>query len=229
MSANRWLQENAEAICGGLRLTSTAGVVYVGDAALSPGVKNPFVYARLTELSFSLYKGLGVPLVNEAPGVELESDGLHWKVSSEIAVLNLVDLLVSKSARTSSFKECRPAGLWQWKYLQQYQLHYPYCKVCDTLASDIHLNSRGHLDKCSGNVKSFDFLQREQLCHNGLKFSLDDGSLDLRPVIEGDRPLLLDGCPIIFEDSRQSCFVNSFELLEELSSERLANTNLSKK
>ena len=108
MYATRWLEENAEAICGGLRLTSAAGVVYVGEAALSPGVKYPVVYARLTELYFRLYKSLGVPLVTEAPGVALESDGLHWKVSSESAVLKLVDALVFKSANTSLLRYVLP-------------------------------------------------------------------------------------------------------------------------
>ena len=75
-------------------------------------------------------------------------------------------------------------------------------------------------------MKSFDFLERELLCCNGLKFFLGDGSQDLRPVIEADRPLLLDGFPIIREESRQSSFVTSFELLETMSSELLVLTRL---
>ena len=55
-----WLQPNAEHICGGLRETSTLGVVFVGDADLSPGVDYGQVYARISQrLS------------------ELQDDGIH--------------------------------------------------------------------------------------------------------------------------------------------------------
>ena len=147
-----WLQPNAEHICGGLRETSTLGVVFVGDADLSPGVDNGQVYARLSEVYMSVFAQLGVPLVNQAPGIELQDDGIHWKVSSHEAVLALVDVLIEKSAPTESFKVCPPAPLWQWRFNPTHIRHFPGCKKSGKLASDDHLHSWLHNEKCGGNL-----------------------------------------------------------------------------
>ena len=109
------MQPTAEDICGGLRLTSTHGVVFVGDAGLSSSVRYPNVYASLTEVYMNIYETLGVPLVNEALGIELEDDGLHLKISSQSAVLVIVNRLLCAARSTSSFSKCPPAKLWEWR------------------------------------------------------------------------------------------------------------------
>ena len=58
----------------------------------------------------SVFAQLGMPLVNQAPGIELQDDGIHWKVSSHEAVLALVDVLIRESAPTANFRVSPPYG-----------------------------------------------------------------------------------------------------------------------
>jgi hypothetical protein len=212
-----WLRRNAEQVCGGLRATSTYGVVFVGDAGLSPGVKYGRTYASLSQLYRNIYENLGVPLVNQAPGVELESDGLHWKVASQEAVLHLVDDLVKNSALTESFANHAPAPLWYWKYNETAGRHYPQCKICEKLACDQHLVGKVHAERCHGSSISFNFHEREQLCFRGQVFLLADGTVDSRAVIEPDRPLLMSHVPGSNEPT-QEAVVTLFEIIECMSS-----------
>jgi hypothetical protein len=195
-----------------LRVTSIHGIVFVGDAGLSPGVKNYDIYAALSQLYMAIYEDLGVPLVNQAPGVELESDGLHWKVSSHRAVLNLINSLIEKAAPTKSFAAFAPAVLWHWKYSPTLNAHFPFCKVCDKKACDEHLESKNHEKVCYSKKACFDFEQREHLCSYGKVFHQVDGTLDSRPFLEADIPLRQSQVPVTHAEM-QKVVVTRFEVL----------------
>ena len=218
-----WLQPNEEHICGGLRETSTLGVVFVGDADLSPGVDYGQVYARLSKAYMSVFAELGVPLVNQAPGLELQDDGIHWKVSSHEAVLALVDVLIREPAPTANFRVCPPAPLWQWRFNPAHGRHYPECKKCGKLATDDNLYSRLHNDTCGGNLTGFMFADRASLFYNGLHFKLDNGTIDTMPFIPADRPLqdLRGEVPV---ETPPNNPIVSFEIVEHLSKKYLSNT-----
>ena len=81
-----WEPEWLERVCGHIsqahKETSEHAVVFVGDARLCPGVANPKAYAVLAPMFQEKLRKLGVPVVGECPGVELEADGVHWCVTS---------------------------------------------------------------------------------------------------------------------------------------------------
>jgi hypothetical protein len=201
-----WLRRDAEQICGGLRFTSDKGVVLRGDACLSPGLNNHEIFDDLCQLYANIYENLRVPLVNIAQGVELEIDGRHWKVpvASREAVMDLVDDLIENSALTETFNAQAPAHLWHWKYNPIRERHFPTCKICNKKATSMHLDGILHIGLCSHNKASFDFEDREQLCSDGLVFSLADNALDSRPFIELRRPsgsgTNTRGCGQVFQD-----------------------------
>ncbi len=98
-----WLQSNARDICGGLRETSSSAVLFIGSPSLCPGVPHPEIYARLIELYALGFARLKVPVVTEAPGVELQEDGIHWLTSSTPTVLDLITVLMQSSVPTVKF------------------------------------------------------------------------------------------------------------------------------
>ena len=108
----KWLRTCCEGICAALKWSGDRGVVFVGDAALSPGVRHVEAYATLAPRFQAIFADLGVPLVKQAPGIELEADGIHWSVTSRPAVERLIDTLVSEATATDSFRKCKPPMLW---------------------------------------------------------------------------------------------------------------------
>ena len=124
-NAPQWLRPCCEQICSALKARSRWAVVFVGDASLSPGVQHVDAYATLAPQFQAMFSELGVPLVNEAPGVDLEADGLHWRVTSRPAVERIIDTLVQRAASTETFQNCKPPMLWDWRYNPSLERHYP--------------------------------------------------------------------------------------------------------
>jgi hypothetical protein len=219
------VQRNANDICGGLRENSTSAVVFVGDASLSPGLKHGKVYERLSELYVHNLEQLGVPVVTRAPGVELQDDGIHWKLTSSTAVLELMSTLIAASALTANFKACPPAALWHWKYLPNPEKHYLFCKRCDKLASDAHLASFSHIKYCFGNVTGFAFCGRVEMCSGGNVFRSNHCEQILESPLEPDHPLQLMQVGDIVNPPTQN-IVSCFEIVKALSSDEVKNTSL---
>ena len=177
------------------------------------------------QVYMSVFAQLGVPLVNQAPGIELQDDGIHWKVSSHEAVLALVDVLIRESAHTANFRVCPPAPVWQWRFNPAHNRHYPECKKYGKIANDDHLISRPHHEKCGGNLTGFMFADRSSLCYNGLQFKLDNGTIDTRPFIPADRPLQVL-CGEVPVETPPNNPIEFFEVVEHLSKKHVSTTLL---
>ena len=212
-----WLQQNAKDICGGLRETSTSAVLFVGDPALSPGVEHPEVYAALIGVYLNAFERLGVPVITKAPGVELQVDRIHWSASSTPAVLELMTILVKQSLPTQEFLVCPPAAQWHWIYLPHDEKHFPYCRRCNKMATDIHLGSTYHIKVCGRNLAGFAIQDRQQLCEEGHKFHGSDGRQIQESPLPPDRPLQVMTVAEI-EDPPIANSVRYFEIMEVLSS-----------
>ena len=168
-----------------------------------------------------------MPLVDQAPGVELETNGLHWKMSFQSSVLNSISNLIEISMPTASFAVHPPAPMWHWKYNNG--KHYPVCKKCDNIAFNAHMKSKEHLDRCCGNVASFAFPGREELCRRGQFFLGPDGQLQRRePGLPPDINLEVASTANTVESSQPND-VLSFEIVEALSDTFVEKTQLPKK
>jgi hypothetical protein len=175
-----------------LKATADRAVVFVGDAYLSPGAQHVEAYRALAPRMQAMFLKLGVPVVSQAPGIELEADGLHWRVSSGPAVENLIDALIEKATPTMAFGNSKPPMLWDWKFNPTFQRHYPRCVVCSTMLDDAHLDSKPHLRKAGGTKLSFDFPGRLQHCAHGVQFrtgGVSGGPVDITPYLPSDHPL----------------------------------------
>ena len=80
---------------------------------MSPGLVNTDFYTVLAPMMQLQLRQLGIPLVVQAPGVEVADDGIHWRITSSAAIAKLVDVFVECAANTSMFKEAGTPTLWQ--------------------------------------------------------------------------------------------------------------------
>ena len=134
-----------------------------------------------------------MPVVTQAPGVELAADGIHWHMSSQRAVEDLIDSLVQAARSTSDFSSTSPPTLWGWRFNPTFERHYPCCIACNKEATDIHLDSRKHKENNRFHFL-FDFPRREALCNTGVKFretcdSDSPGALITRHWLRAEHPL----------------------------------------
>jgi hypothetical protein len=183
-----WLDRACEKLASSMRATSSRGVVFLGDASLSPGVRNVVTYAELVPKMQLKFRQHGVALVSEAPGITLAADGVHWRIGSQVAVAALVDALIAAAKSTTSIKRGLLPNLWHWKYNSTSMAHYPTCKLCDKRASDPHLVSGDHRANAGGTRLSFDFPDRMRYCCDGVVF-MQDGQRLTTPCLRADHPL----------------------------------------
>ena len=146
-------------ICSALAVSSNDASVFVGDAMLSPGVANPAASKVLVPLYQQSLKEYGVPVIGGCPDLVLDTDGLHWGVSSRNAVRKLVDVLVNAALPTANFSKAAPPPLWHWRFDATFRRYYSCCIKCNKLAQDKHLESKDHLRKTAGSL-----LRRTLLC-----------------------------------------------------------------
>ena len=143
-----WVRRSCREISTAMSKTSSRCVAFVGDASLSPGLKQADVYQHLVPMLQSIFRECGVPLVTAAPEVELAIDGVHWCVSSQKAVEKVVHSLVKAALPTSNFHCESPPCLWGWRFNPTFQRHYPACIACNRECTDQHLEAsviwRGH-------------------------------------------------------------------------------------
>jgi hypothetical protein len=131
-----WLDRTCEKVAESMRQTASQAVVFVGDASLSPGLQNASTYAMLIPKMHLKFRQLNVALVTEAPGIVLAEDGVHWRISSHVAVASLVDALVVNAGDTALIRRGALPNLWRWSFNEKRQTHFPCCMVCDKLALD---------------------------------------------------------------------------------------------
>ena len=228
MRVPAWLAQNADDICGGLRVTSTSAVLFIGEEDLCPGVPHPDIYARLIQLYAVSFARLNVPVVTQAPGVLLQEDRIHWSASSTTAVLNLMTVLMQQLRNTDTFSCLPPVALWHWKYHEQPGKHFPVCNRCDKKITDEHLSSNDHEQRHGKNWASFAIQDRETLANHGVVFTGMDGKQITASPLPPDRPLLVMNAAEI-EDPPVVNKVLHFEIMDSYTGSEVAkNTGLPK-
>ena len=198
---------------------------------MSPGVAHPQAYAALAPLFQNEFRRLGVPLVNQAPGVDLDDDGIHWRVTSRHVVETLFGSLVQAAVDTKKFHHGTPPTLWNWRWNTSAGKHFPCCMVCDRDASDDHLFCRKHQEKSGGTSKlhiSFHFAKRHEYMENGVRFYDIHGKQDKSPYLPANTPI----SPANFNDAHKMATVKIASFAIEQSNEQYAprspNCGLSK-
>ena len=78
LRAHRWIDQCGEEIATALRTRASFGVCFVGNASLSPGVRNPHVYEQLVPKFQRSLEKCGVPVVKWSIGLDVAEDGIHW-------------------------------------------------------------------------------------------------------------------------------------------------------
>jgi len=136
-------------------------------------------------------------VVTEAPGVEIAADGIHWRVVSERAVKDLMQILVQTAQPTSQFIHTAPPNLWYWRYNPTWQRHFPTCITCKKKATRAHLDSIAHHERNPGLQLRINFPRREELCDTGVQFreiTTDNspGELITREWLQADHPLPIE-------------------------------------
>ena len=161
-----WINEVCESLCAGLKATARRGVIFVGDAELSPGVAQPEVYQKLVPVFQQALKEVGLPVIGQIAGLVLAEDGIHWSTQSRFEVEKLMEMLSLNAVYTEKLRSLKPPELWHWKLESTSGKHFPACIPCGKLLSEKHLTSKQHIANTCGVQLSFYFPRHEYYQQN---------------------------------------------------------------
>ena len=178
ISEPTWIRRSCSYIGYCLKSVAKRATVFVGEAALCPGVPHPEVYKALLKQYHYRLTQSGVSLQSTAVGVQLEADNIHWSSSSQTAVADLVGHMVDTAKDTRQLQHTASPHLWHWRFDKLWLKHFPCCTKCNKLSSDQHLGSKIHEQSANGTQMSFDFPDRERLATEGIEFCVEvDGQV----------------------------------------------------
>lgn len=144
-----WIQSTAASSASLLSRFGRAAV-FVGHAGLSPGVRAPDIYAKLSSIFCSELENSGVAVVRgEEHHPQLLTDGVHWDASSGRAVQGIIGDMVEKSRKvTVSGGDVEPPKWWHWARDSTNGIHYATCKACVKRLTADHVVSSKHRLLC---------------------------------------------------------------------------------
>ena len=134
-----FLRSTAELLSGALKSTSSNAVVFLAEAMCSPGIDNQEDFGLLVTKMYDQLVEVGIPVVKRAHGVVLANDGIHWSITSTVAIESLIERLVARADRTEFFQKGQNPDLWHWLYNSTDCCHYPTCTICKNRLCDAHL------------------------------------------------------------------------------------------
>ena len=164
----KWIDKTAREMATALHMTSQDAAIFVGNARLSPGVRNPQTYGRLVPMLQRSLEKENLAVVKDAPGIEHTEDGMHWSVSSEEAVKELIKRMVDERKHTLDCTNQHQPILWCWCYDELQKRHFPYCIPCGKFINPGHIEGKQHKERCHG--LPFTFTDQERWCTQGARF-----------------------------------------------------------
>ena len=164
----KWIGKTAREMATALHMTSQDATIFVGNAWLSPGVRNPQTYGRLVPVLQRSLEEEKLAVVKDVPGIEHTEDGMHWSISSHEAVKELIRTMVDKRKHTLDCTDQHLPILWCWCYQELHKRHFPYCIPCGKFINPEHIEGKQHKERCHG--LPFTFIHQKRLCTRGVQF-----------------------------------------------------------
>ncbi len=148
-SIPRWIRSTAAEGASSLSRFARAAV-FVGHAALAPGVRKPEVYVELSGLFCADLENAGISVVRgEEHRPQLLPDGMHWTASSGGVVQDiLADMVKNAREVIVSARDVQSPKWWQWVRDNANGIHYATCKSCAKGLTAGHVASRKHRLLC---------------------------------------------------------------------------------
>jgi hypothetical protein len=128
---------------------------FVGDAALSPGVRFPEVYAELVPKFQRALEEAGAVVVGRFQGDSpaLKEDGIHWRAA--VSVPPVQALVLDMLERAKPIENAAPEAGWVWRRVDADGKHYPLCVRCQKWMDAGHLESSKHKQAAGESMRLY--------------------------------------------------------------------------
>ena len=146
-----WLREVARDLGSAAKTVAEKVSVFVGDACLTRVEPNKLsVWETLVPMYQNDLREEGFSVSSAVPGLALQEDGMHWRISSWHAVGDLLCAMADRAVDVNELRFPVPPA-WLWAYDARDGMHYPTCAKCRgkdgrrKRATTDHFQSKLHL------------------------------------------------------------------------------------
>jgi hypothetical protein len=99
----KWVDRCCAELASALQLSCKKAICFVGSGTLCPGVPYPNEYCCLIRSFIRNLRKCGIPVISDAPQMQLTPEQIHWCPSSSDAVSQLFRELLQNAQSTTTF------------------------------------------------------------------------------------------------------------------------------